>query len=122
MKDYSEADIRQFLQDNFRLWNARDREAFTALYREASPNGLVIEYVGQPRVDDGWQAFNHMWDNYNHDVNAELKEVLVNGNEGVCYVHNHSARDGVAHPSIEIYRFDKGQLYIRYFHNAESLV
>lgn len=122
MKQYTESDIREFLQDNFKLWNARDRDAFTALYREASPNGLFIEYVGQEKVEDGWQAFNYMWDNYNHDVQADLREVLVNGKEGVCYVHNNSARDGVTHPSIETYLFDKGQLHIRYFHNAESLV
>ncbi|KJS09776.1 MAG: hypothetical protein VR73_01050 [Gammaproteobacteria bacterium BRH_c0] len=122
MKSYSESDIRTFLENNFKLWNARDREAFTALYKEAAPNGLFIEYVGQDKVEDGWQAFNYMWDNYINEIQADLMQLLVNGNEGVCYVHNNSARDGVAHPSIEIYKFQDGQLHIRYFHNTESLV
>ena len=122
MKVYGESDIRKFIKDNFDIWNDQDRQAFTALYREASPNGLHIEYVGQPEISDGWAAFDHMWENYNQDVKATLNEVLVNGNEGVCYVHNNSAKDGVAHPTIEIYKFENGKLSIRYFHNAEGLV
>lgn len=122
MKHYDEKAIRQWLEDNFRLWNARDRDGFMALYKEASPNGLIIEYVGQADVDDGWAACNYMWDNYNQDVTAIPQVMLANGNEGVVHVHNVSHRDGVAHPSVEIYKFENGTLHIRYFHHTDALV
>jgi hypothetical protein len=117
---YDEKSIHQFLEDNFGIWNAGDRDAFTELYRNASANGLEIEYVGQDPVD-GWAAFNHMWDTYNTEIHAEPQQILVNGNEGAVYVHNIVKKDGAVHPSIEIYRFVDGKLHIRYFHNTEAL-
>lgn len=123
MKNYTEKDIQQWMEDNFRIWNARDRAAFTKLYEEAAPNGLIIEYVGQPEVEDGWAAFNYMWDNYNQNITAEPQQILVNGKEAAVYVFNISKADGnEVHPSIETYTFDNGTLTIRYFHKSEHLV
>lgn len=123
MKEYSQQDIQKWLENNFLFWNNRDREAFTQLYRDASPNGLIIEYVGQPEVEDGWAAFNYMWDNYNGNITAEPQQILVNGNEGACYVHNISKADNdERQPSIETYKFEQGKLLIRYFHKSEHLV
>lgn len=39
-------------------------------------------------------------------------EMMVNGNEGVCY--NFRVNSGTFNPSIEIYRFTPGELSIRY--------
>lgn len=118
---YDESTIQQFLNNNFRLWNDGNREAFMALYCEASSEGLVIEYVGQDDPGDGWTACEDMWNTYNQLIRAEPQEILVNGNEGACYVHNIQKLDGVIHPSIENYRFQDGNLHIRYFHHAMAL-
>lgn len=122
MADFNtEERIRYFLNEHIARWNACDREAFTALYQEAAPNGLIIEYVGQP-IGDGWEAFNYMWDNYNATTKAGIELILVNGNEGACYYHNISRADESSVPTIEIYKFYDGKLHIRYFHNHEALV
>ena len=54
-----------------------------------------------------------MWDAYAGRVRSEVVEVLVNGNEGACFLRNLRTESGVANPSIEIYRFEEGRLHIR---------
>ena len=119
MKAPSVETIRSFLVQQMEYWNAGNREAFTDLYRSVAPKGLIIEYVGQP-IGDGWQTFNHMWDTYNGLVKAEIGEILVNGNEGACYIRNVFVADGTVDPSIEIYRFEDDTLHVRYFHRPRS--
>jgi hypothetical protein len=112
------AEIDSFLRKQIELWNALDRPGMEALYRRYAPNGLIIEYVGQP-IGDGWAAFNHLWDNYGDgQIRTDIKEILVNGSEGACYFHNVRKATGGANPSIEIYSFGGGKLHIRYFHRS----
>jgi hypothetical protein len=115
----SQGEIYDFLKQQVALWNAGEREAMTALYRQYAPDGLVIEYVGEP-IGDGWQTFEHMWDAYSGKVRSEVIEMLVNGNEGACFLRNLRPASGVANPSIEIYRFEEGRLHIRYFHRTDT--
>src|ERR1035437_7055928 len=105
----SESEIRSFLNEHIRLWNAGDREAFTSLYKKYASKKLTIEYVGLP-VGEGWAVFNHMWDTYNAHVRGEIITILVNGNEGACHYENVSKDSGQSQPSIEIYRFTAGEL------------
>lgn len=116
----SERQIHDFLHEQIRLWNAQDRAGFEALYRRYAPNGLSIEYVGQP-VGEGWEAFNQLWDGYNGKVRVEIEAVLVNGVEGACHYENVRIDSGVSNPSLEIYRFGDGTLSIRYFHRKDAL-
>jgi hypothetical protein len=120
MSTYDAEQIRAFLIANIELWNAKDRGGHTDLYRAAAPNGLIIEYVGQP-IGDGWATFNHMWDTYNGLFHVDIGEIFVNGNEGACLYHNVLVADGKSNPTIEIYRFDQGKLHVRYFHHADAL-
>lgn len=114
----TETEIMAFLTEQLALWNAGEREAMTALYRRHAPDGLVIEYVGHP-IGDGWAAYNHMWDNHGGKVTAEAQEILVNGNEGACFVRNTRVATGRFNPSIETYRFGDGTLQVRYFHRSD---
>lgn len=110
--------IDHFIRKQLEYWNALDRPAMTALYRQYAPNGLTIEYVGHP-IRDGWEAFDHLWDNYGTGkIRTDIKEILVNGSEGACYFHNVRKETGIANPSIEIYGFRDGSLHIRYFHRS----
>lgn len=111
--------IRSFILQRVEQWNAGDKNAFTELYRSFAPNGLRIEYVGEP-VREGWATLEDMWDTYNSLVEVELGEVLVNGNEGACYIRNILVEDGMVTPSIEIYRFENGVLHVRCFHRPRS--
>jgi hypothetical protein len=117
----SEREIRTFLNEHIRLWNACDRDGFTALYEKYAPNGLIIEYVGVP-IGDGWAAFNHMWDTYNGKVRVDIDTILVNGNEGACHYDNVDKATEQGSPSLEVYRFGDGKMHIRYFHHSDALV
>ena len=116
----SEKEINFFLNEHLRLWNGGDRDGFTALYKKYASNKLTIEYVGIP-IGDGWAAFNHMWDTYNGKVRVDIVTILVNGNEGACHYENVIKETGQSNPSLELYRFTDGELYVRYFHQSESL-
>jgi hypothetical protein len=116
----TEKEINTFLNEHIRLWNACDREGFTALYLKYASNRLIIEYVGVP-IGDGWAAFNHMWDTYNGKVRVDIDTILVNGNEGACHYENVIKENGQSNPSLELYRFGNGELHIRYFHQSEAL-
>ena len=45
--------ILRFMKGQVAAWNAHDKSAFMACYREAAPNGLEIEYVGRADQADG---------------------------------------------------------------------
>jgi hypothetical protein len=121
MSSYNAEQIRSFLVKNIELWNAKDRAGHTSLYRDAAPNGLTIEYVGQP-IGDGWATFNHMWDTYGGQFRVDIGHIMVNGNEGACLFHNVLVAENKSSPTIEIYKFEGGKLNIRYFHHTEALI
>lgn len=118
--EFTPGEMEYFVRKQLELWNALDRAGMTAMYRQHAPNGLIIEYVGHP-IGDGWDTFNHMWDNYGTgEIRTEIKEIIANGNEVACYFHNVRIASGKYNPSIEIYKMQKGVLHIRYFHNEFS--
>ncbi len=116
----SKADIEAFLTQQILYWNTNRRAEMKALYEKYSPNGLVIEFVGSP-IGDGWKTFDHMWDTYAGTVRTDIKEIMVNGEEGACYLHNVRVATGLVNPSIEIYNFAGGRLHIRYFHRSAAV-
>jgi hypothetical protein len=112
-------EIHRFVASQLEFWNAGQRTEMTDLYRRYAPDGLTIEYVGQP-VGDGWPLYEHMWDNYGGSVRTEIIEILVKGNEAACHFLNVRRDSGIGNPSIEIYRFEEGRLHIRYFHRSHT--
>jgi len=108
------AQIERFLHDQVDAWNRGDREAFFAAYQQMAPNGLRIEYVGQPPAD-GWPILKTMWEGQAGKVRAEVVAKLINGSEAACYHLNHVLPDGPTVKTVEIYAFGDGTLDIRYF-------
>ncbi|RQH04951.1 nuclear transport factor 2 family protein [Paraburkholderia dinghuensis] len=106
--------IEAFLLAQTDHWNTGDKQAFLDDYRRAAPDGLTIEYVGRP-PQDGWVVLDHMWDQQRDKIRVEPVAKIVNGNEAACYVRNVIIGTGRAIETIELYRFDAGQLYVRYF-------
>jgi len=115
--------IREFLQTQFSCWNANQKDQMFAACKRVAGSGLTVEYVGGPELD-GWPALEEMWEKYHGtgkpNIEIEIVEILVNGNEAACYLRNHaSTPDGpIVSPSIEIYKFGSGTMHARYFHNA----
>jgi len=54
------AAFEHFLHGQIECWNSSDKEGFFKHYRDISPNGLTIEYVGRP-LTDAWVILEHMW-------------------------------------------------------------
>ena len=107
--------MKNFLHGQVDCWNAGDKEAFFAHYRAMAPNGLSIEYVGQPSQNDAWLVLEAMWAQQNARMRIEVASCIVNGSEAACH-HRNLLRDadgGVE--TIEVYRFGNGTLDIRYF-------
>ena len=121
MPNPNETAIRDFLTQKIELWNAAKADELEALYREIAPNGLIFEFVGAPKINDGYKALRKMCNDWGGHIAIELVEVLINGNEVACYVKNHRlAQPGSFVPSIEPYTFESGHLLERYFHNSPT--
>ncbi len=114
MSDLSKEEMERFLHGQLDAWNAGDRDKFFGLYREFSPNGLHIEYVGKPDRDP-WEVLETMWKDHNASMKVEAVKAIINGNEAACYHLNHITAAGVAIKTMEIYAFKDGKLSIRYF-------
>lgn len=114
MSSPSQEQILHFLHGQVDAWNAGDRERFFALYREAAPKSLSIEYVGQP-PRDGWPVLEQMWAAQNDKVAIEVAATLVNGHEAACHHLNRVKATGAAIKTIELYGFGEGGLSVRYF-------
>lgn len=106
--------IEAFIHAQIKAWNAGDKEAFFAIYREAAPKGLQIEYVGRP-ASDGWPILEGMWEQQSAKIEVEEVVVVINGNEAACHNLNKVRGTTMVIESIEIYRFDAGHLNVRYF-------
>ncbi len=106
--------IKNFLHGQVACWNACDKEGFFAHYRAMAPNGLRIDYAGQP-PREAWQILEGMWTQQNTKIRIEVKASIVNGSEAACH-HRNAFRDaegGV--DTIEVYRFLEGRMEVRYF-------
>lgn len=112
--------IETFLRAQYELWSQEKFGELLEEFRKIAPNGLTIEYVGQP-PRDGWQELQDMWQQFGGKCPTELVEVLVNGSEAAAYIHNHMQTDDGVHtiPSIETYHFGDGKLHVRYFHPVQ---
>jgi hypothetical protein len=107
--------IEDFLHTQVKAWNAGDKQAFFAAYRKAAPKGLQIEYVGRGPAVDGWPVLEGMWAQQSAKVEVEEAALIVNGNEAACHNRNKVRGTTVAIETVELYRFDDGQLTVRYF-------
>ncbi|MES2264315.1 MAG: nuclear transport factor 2 family protein [Pseudomonadota bacterium] len=106
--------IDDFLHGQVDCWNASDKDGFFAHYKKIAPEGLDIEYVGQPRHDP-WQVLEGMWAQQNARIRIEVAACIVNGSEAACH-HRNLMRDGAGGiETIETYRFSEGKLAVRYF-------
>lgn len=116
-------EIENFLRSQYRLWNELKFDEMLDLFRSVVPGKLTIEYVGLP-PQDGWKALEEMCAAYGGKTQAEVQELLINGNEAAVHVLNYrDASSGIPpSPSIEFYRFEKGDLEIRYFYRADHPV
>lgn len=117
----SEDQIADFLRLQYQLWNEQKREELNAAFKAVAPNRLVIEYIGSPPLD-GWRALDEMWELYGGKVRTDVAHLVVNGNEAAVYVRNVRLLEKDAHSvgSIETYRFQDGDLFIRYYHATSS--
>ena len=121
MSKLNENTIRDFLTKKVELWNDAKADELEALYRKIAPEGVTFEFVGAPKINDGYKALRKMCVDWGGHIAIELVEVLINGNEVACYVKNHRlAQPGDFVPSIETYSFENGQLLERYFHNSPT--
>src|SRR3546814_12999252 len=87
MTNILSADLGEGVRANYRLWNEEKRAELTALFEKLGPNGYSIEYVGSP-VQDGAQAMDEMWDQYDGVCTTELVTIIVNDNEAAECVRN----------------------------------
>jgi hypothetical protein len=108
------AKIEAFLVAQTVHWNEGNKEAFFDVYRRAAPAGLTIEYIGRPS-QDGWAVLENMWDQQRVNIRVEPVTKIVNGNEAACYVRNVIIGTERAIETIELFRFEEGKLFVRYF-------
>jgi hypothetical protein len=106
--------IEQFLYAQAKAWNDGDKSGFFGAYSAAAPNGIEIEYVGQP-ASDGWAILEAMWGQQNAKIQIEEVALIVNGNEAACHNRNWVRGTDNWIETIELYRFDSGQLQVRFF-------
>ena len=107
--------ILSFMKAQVAAWNAHDKAAFMACYREVAPNGLEIEYVGRAEQAEGWFVIEEMYDKHNAQIRLEVDLTVQNGNEVAVHHRNCIVGSELVIHSIETYRFDAGRLCIRYF-------
>jgi hypothetical protein len=106
--------IEHFLHGQVACWNKGDKDGFFAHYRHVAPNGLSIEYVGQPERD-AWQVLEGMWAQQQSKIRVEVKQTIIKGSEAACH-HRNAFIDGDGGiETIELYRFEEGLLSVRYF-------
>ncbi|MFA7555588.1 MAG: hypothetical protein WCY88_15200 [Spongiibacteraceae bacterium] len=108
--------IKKFFEEKILLWNEGKKEELAALYLTMAPAQLTFEYVGGP-VIDGWKALDDMWEQFGTNIEVELIDFLINGNEVACYIKNHRRdQPGTYTTTIEIYTFNEGAIHERYFY------
>lgn len=115
MSDDAKRAIERFLHGQVECWNNGDKEGFFEHYRSVTRSGLSIEFVGRPLPTDSWEILEGMWAQQQPRCRIEVRETIINGEEAACY-HYNAMRDGNGGiETIELYRFDGGRLWVRYF-------
>jgi hypothetical protein len=108
------ADIERFMKGQVAAWNAHDKPAFMALYREFAPQHLEILYAGRSEANDGWFVIEEMWDKHNLQFRLEVVTTIINGSEAAVHHHNCIVGSAVVIESLETYRFTPGRLSVVY--------
>jgi hypothetical protein len=112
--------IEQFLHAQAKAWNDGDKSGFFGAYGAAAPNGIEIEYVGQP-AGDGRAILEAMWVRQNAKIKIEEVVAIVNADEAACHNRNWVRGTQTWIETIEVYRFHAGRLQVRYFiHKPEE--
>ena len=106
--------IETFLHDQTAHWNAGDKAGFFADYRKVAPEGLRIDYVGRGETD-GWPVLEQMWTQQQPKIRVEPVVKIINGNEAACHIRNVINGSDRAIDTIELFRFEAGVLFVRYF-------
>ena len=115
MHQISPEQIEHFMSGQVRCWNNHDKAGLLALYREAAPDLLDIEYVGRAQQADGWLVIEEMYDKHNHQFRLEVVSTIINGNEAAVHHRNCIVGSSQVIESIETYRFGPDTLHVRYF-------
>ena len=107
--------VERFMRGQVERWNAHDKAGFMALYRQAAPQALDIEYVGRVDPRDGWFVIEEMWDRHNRQITLDVVATIIHGNEAAAHHRNCIVGTSTAIESMETYRFEPGRLTVRYF-------
>ncbi|UUZ73961.1 nuclear transport factor 2 family protein [Polaromonas sp. P1(28)-8] len=118
MPAITEDTIRRFIVQQAVCWNSGRKDDFLALYRELTPEGLTVEYVGRSTMtgDAAWAALDAMWTGYAHQVRIQPVEIIVNGSDVACYYRNLWIEPGTLSSGIEVYTVQDGRIHVRIFH------
>jgi hypothetical protein len=110
--------LRRFIIDQAECWNAGRKDDFLALYRELTPAGLTVEYVGKSTMtgEAAWAALDAMWTGYAHQVRIQPVEIIVSGSDVACYYRNLWTAPGTLSTGIETYSIQDGRVHVRIFH------
>ena len=106
--------IERFMHGQVAAWNAHDKPAFMALYREFAPLQLQIHYAGREQQADGWLVIEEMWDKHNAQFRLKVITTILNGLEAAVHHHNCIIGSDVLIESLETYRFEPGRLFVVY--------
>lgn len=106
--------IAHFLHAQVACWNAHREAAFFSLYQQMASQTLRVEYVGRAQRD-GWLELKEMWTQHNKHVRIEVLATIIHGNEAACHHRNHIIGTEMVIDTIELYAFDEGNLFVRYF-------
>ena len=114
MTDIDTVNIERFMHGQVAAWNAQDKPAFMALYREFAPLQLQIHYAGREPQADGWLVIEEMWDKHNAQFRLQVVTTIINGCEAAVHHHNCIIGSDVVLESLETYRFEPGRLSVVY--------
>jgi len=120
MSDDAVKKIESFIHDQVAAWNARDKDTFFKLYKEACPGKMTIEYVGRPIDPDAWAVLENMWESSNALVDIDIVKTVVNANEAACYHINRMPSRKLNIHTMELYKFDADDMFVKYLIKPES--
>jgi hypothetical protein len=110
--------IRTVVESHVELWNAREKEAWLAHWKNVVPGEVTMEDpVGTP-LKRGWEIQSEAWDRANADWTLGIALLHVCGSTAAAVIRNTGNVDGepVTVESIEIYAFaDNGSLHTSTF-------
>jgi hypothetical protein len=122
MGSRTEAELRDLLETSERLWNARDREGWERLWREAVPGDFVLESPVGSAPRRGFAARCEVWDEV-QPVTIHTRDLIVSGSSVAAVTENIVEVDGQIFTvlSIDTYEFDgSGNCHERNYFSAPA--